>query len=373
MKKLNPVVVLPVFLAAVLMLLSRADQERTAQKLIGLNGAAANLLHLDYSDFLAERGIYLTEYEGQTYIVSPNPETSTDYEFTQLQAYYNYAAEKGADFLYVNAPCKCPPDVSAAEQQFADEFCNDANADQLLARLRGAEIPCFDLRDAMRAEGKALLPMFYRTDHHWTVDSGFWAAEKVSAELNARFDAGIDLSVFEAENYEINRRTACWIGEQGLLLSKNYLGYDDFTVIKPKAPGSYRFGSMNGDTKDDSFDALLHPLAELSRPEKGSESLHYTYCQNGVDGRRFVNCDQPEGEKILLLCDSYSHVFIPFFLQGVGQIDAIIPRNHEEPMEVLADPADYDAVVLLYAEFMIGAHDDPDSANYHMFSLTEEE
>ena len=130
---------------------------------------------------------------------------------------------------------------------------------------------------------------------------------------------------------------------------------------------------MNGDMKDDSFDALLHPLAEISRPEKGSESLHYTYCQNGVDGRRFVNCDQPDGKKILLLCDSYSHVFIPFFLQGVGQIDAIIPGEHDEPLETLADPADYDAVVLLYAEFMIGAHDDPDSANYHMFALTAEE
>ena len=31
----------------------------------------------------------------------------------------------------------------------------------------------------------------------------------------------------------------------------------------------------------------------------------------------------------------------------------------------------YDAVIVCYAPFMIGAHDDPDSDNYKMFRFTQ--
>ena len=59
-------------------------------------------------------------------------------------------------------------------------------------------------------------------------------------------------------------------------------------------------------------------------------------------------------------------------MQGVSQIDAVILREAEMTPREYVQQEDYDAVVFLYAQFMIGAHDDPVSANYKMLDLMRE-
>ena len=44
-------------------------------------------------------------------------------------------------------------------------------------------------------------------------------------------------------------------------------------------------------------------------------------------------------------------------------------RNFDGDLLQLIQDNDYDAVVVMYAGFMIGAHDNPSSANYKMFAF----
>ena len=85
-------------------------------------------------------------------------------------------------------------------------------------------------------------------------------------------------------------------------------------------------------------------------------------------GFEFVNQNVESG-KLLLLCDSYGYVVVPFLSGAVHEITTVIMRDFDGDLLQLIQDNDYDAVVVLYAGFMIGAHDNPNSANYKMFAF----
>ena len=72
---------------------------------------------------------------------------------------------------------------------------------------------------------------------------------------------------------------------------------------------------------------------------------------------------------ILLLCDSYAYVVIPFLSLGIQDITSVILRSFDESLKKYIETENFDTIIIMYAEFMIGAHDSPSSANYKMFTL----
>lgn len=89
---------------------------------------------------------------------------------------------------------------------------------------------------------------------------------------------------------------------------------------------------------------------------------------NYVEFNKTVNQNVERG-KLLLLCDSYGYVVVPFLSRAIHEITTVIMRNFDGDLLQLIQDNDYDAVVVMYAGFMIGAHDNPSSANYKMFAF----
>lgn len=326
-------------------------------------------------DLCADRNVYVMRKDGVKITVSPSAETSGEFETAQIKAFRDYVEAQGMDFLYVNAPTKAWLDDSEISEYFGVPNYSNANADRVMAALREADVPCLDLRENVKAEGKDIYEMFYHTDHHWRAESGLWACTPIAEELNRRYDYGLDLSCYAPENYDFKVYENAWIGEQGSLFSPYYIGYDSFTEIRPKESGSYRSvrrysKKHREETGDFGIFLAEKQFAEDVLPT--NESLHYAYCPHGIADCSFRNLDRPDGKKILLFGDSFSNSFIPFFLQGVSQIDAVLLRDSSTTPCEYVQQDDYDAVVFLYAQFMIGAHDDPASANYKMLDLMRE-
>lgn len=73
--------------------------------------------------------------------------------------------------------------------------------------------------------------------------------------------------------------------------------------------------------------------------------------------------------KILMLGDSYSQVVVPFLSLGVSDVSTLVLRGFNGSLRQYIEENDFDTVVILYAQFMVGAHDNPASANYKMFTL----
>ena len=75
-------------------------------------------------------------------------------------------------------------------------------------------------------------------------------------------------------------------------------------------------------------------------------------------------------EMCLFLGDSYERTLIPFMSLGIRNIYKIEPRYmSSKDIQAVIESGDYDTVILTYAQFMIGAHDNPDNANYRMFTF----
>ncbi|MBO4901172.1 MAG: hypothetical protein J5518_00065 [Lachnospiraceae bacterium] len=332
----------------------------------GLNGLMAKLLHLP--GLFEDTNIYLTD-DGT--IVSCYDETSTDYEFEQTLSLYEFLKEQGTDLLYVSEPTKYTDDQWFYEQ-FGKESYVNRNTDVFLARLTEAEIPCMDLRERFDMQNRNAGDLFYRTDHHWTTETGFLAAKEIAEELNARFGMRIDLSVYDDPRYEKTYYKACWLGEQGRKVGRTYVGLDDFCQIKPAFQTDMTLTKFDGTPVAAGSFADVFINEDFMQQNSPSDlyeghSWHYSYDYEGFNAK-CVNNEVSSG-KILILGDSFDHVMHPFLALGVHEADFMILRFFDDGFDLRGRIAEngYDAVVISYAQFMIGAHDTEGSSNYRMF------
>lgn len=331
-------------------------------KFFNLHGLVVKAL--DMKGFYSNSDIFVSE---GNYIISSDPQADTDYEFEQITSFYEFLKENGIQLLYVNQPVKYMDD-SIMLDEFGVKSYSNRNADLLLKRIEEAGIPYLDLREKIKEDNIDIRDLFYRTDHHWTTKAGFWATRQIARSMNDQLGYDIDLELYDISRYEVKEWKNCWLGEQGKKISKTYIGLDDYTEIKPAFKTNYTFTDSEGRKTDGSFDAFI----DESRysPETDvyqSDSWHYSYLT-----KKCVNHDVKNG-KVLMLADSYSQVTEPFLSLGVNEIDSIVLRDQSSWFRIRQYILDnqYDTVLICYAQFMIGAHNRPDSANYRMFSFGE--
>ncbi len=320
--------------------------------LIDLNGVLAGIMKM--KSFYSGSGIYICDNK---YIITPYEQTTTDYEYDQISSFYQFCREHDIRFLYVNQPTKYLDDSVFADNFGIESFSN-RNADQLLSRIMKSGIPCVDLRENLTSQGLDIHDMFYRTDHHWTVPAGLWASGQIADALNRYCGYTIDLSLYDDSDFEFHENKKCWLGEQGQKIGRFYMGYDDFVRIKPIFPTDYSFKSKEGDLTAGSFDYFMD-----ENEYRLHNSMHYIYQQ-----RDAVNHAGPGG-KLLMLDDSFGQVTEPFISLGVSEIDHLILREQDDSFDLKKYILEnsYDTVIVCYTQTMIGAHDDPESANRKMF------
>ncbi|MCM1047180.1 MAG: hypothetical protein NC433_01985 [Clostridiales bacterium] len=329
------------------------------KQMIDYNGAMAKKLNI--RGFYSDMGMYVTD---DLYIVSASPYTSTDYEYEQIVDFKKFLDDNGVNLLYVNEPTKYDDD-SLFLNEFGVETYSNRNMDTFLKRIRAIGVNTIDLRDNIREENINIFNLFYRTDHHWTTRTALWAARIIAGGLNQYCGYNIDTSIYDEENYSYVEWKECWLGEQGRKIAKSYVGLDDYTEIKPNFETSYCFKNLGN--YDGTFDDFINE--EVYNPENDvyvNRSWHYSYF--------LFNCinNNIDYGKVLILGDSYENVMEPFLSLSIHETDTLILRNYaEEELDLRSYILEnnYDTVIIAYAQFMVGAHDDTTSANYRMFTF----
>ena len=330
------------------------------KELINLNGTLAKTLNMQ--SMYSNMGMYVT---ANNYIVGAYPYTTTDYEYDEITSFKQYLDENNINLLYVNEPIKYIDD-SLFEDEFGINTFGNTNADLFLSRINEAGINTIDLRDNVAKEGLNVEELFYRTDHHWTTEAGLWATKIIADGLNNYCGYQIDTSIYDENNYDKTEWEKCWLGEQGRKIAETYVGLDDYTELKPNFPTSYTFYNGDGTTFDGTFDAFVNEsVYNTENDVYTNPSWHYSYNR--------INCinNNVESGKVLVLCDSYDHVTVPFLSLGVREVDSLILRSYDDTFS-LRDyivSRGYDTVIIAYAQFMIGAHDSETNANYRMFTF----
>ena len=328
--------------------------------LINLNGAMAR--NLGMQGFYGNMGMYVTD---DNYIVSGYPYTTTDYEYEQTLAFRDFLEANGVNLLYVNEPTKYLDD-NLFSAEFGVETYGNRNIDLFLSRIRDAGLNTIDLRDSIVDENINIEDLFYRTDHHWTTPAGLWATKIIAQGLNDTCGYDIDTSILDEGNFDYTEWHDCWLGEQGRKVAESYVGLDDYTEVKPKFETSYVFRKGDGTTYEGTFDNFINEgVYNTENDVYENRSWHYSYNR--------INCinNNVDYGKVLILGDSYDQVTQPFLSLVVHQVDSLILRDYDDSFSLRSYIIEngYDTVIVAYAQFMVGAHDNKSSANYRMFSF----
>lgn len=334
-------------------------------QLCELNGNIAK--KLGFVDFYKNVGGNILD---NGYAVGIYGQTSTDYEIQQMIELKQFCDSQGVKLLYVNEPTKYIDDSIIEEQLGVKSYINQ-NTDLFLSRLSEAGINYIDLRENIKAEGKDSFSLFYRTDHHWTTESGKWAAQIIAEELNRNYGFSIDTSIYDDANYTYTRYEGAWLGEQGRKLSGAYVGYDDYTCIEPNFETNYTVSIVGGNAIGTFSDVMLDKdnyKYDDIETIYSCPSWHYSYLRSGVNCSVIQNNNVLDG-KVLVLGDSYEQVMVPFLSLGVNKVQTLVLRAYQGSLKEFIQNNDIDTVVVSYASFMIGAHDNPANANYAMFDF----
>ena len=342
-----------------------------------LNGLYSKIQLCEFNGSLANKFGFIDFYKNTGGIKLPNGyvagvygQTSTDYEIGQMSELKKFCDSEGVQLLYVNEPTKYIDDAVIEEQLGLKSYINQ-NTDLFLSRLNDIGVNYIDLRDNIRAEGKDSFSMFFRTDHHWTPESGKWATQIIADELNRDYGYKIDTSIYNDSNFSFTEYKNAWLGEQGKKLSEAYVGLDDYTCIEPKFDTDYTVATVGGTAKGTFSETMIdknnYKTGDLETIY-ACPSWHYSYMRNGLNTSVIKNNKVKKG-KILVLGDSYDQVTSPFLSLGVNEVRTLVLRAYDGSLQEYIKQNDIDTVVVAYASFMIGAHDSPTNANYAMFDF----
>ena len=211
---------------------------------------------------------------------------------------------------------------SAAWVYREDLPANAPNWDQqqLLDAASGIE-GYFDLSETLYAVRD--LPAFYRTDHHWTSAGAYAAYEVIAREMGF-------------EPLPLPEQSTTLPDFYGTLYSQaGARGYPADEIVYYDATGLSLW--VDGEEKP------FYDLSYADQKDKYSLFLggNYPACI-------IRNADNPDGERLLLIKDSFSNSLVPFLARHFSEIHMIDPRYYMLPMSQYTAENDIDSILVLY-------------------------
>lgn len=225
---------------------------------------------------------------------------------------YNAAKKNGAEFMYIMAP------VKGYYMEFAENVkdYNRQNCDAFIDELEASGVPHLNLIDEMNKEGITEEEMFFVTDHHWKPEYALWAVNRVADELKNRFGYEYDKEKLDIDNYSVEIHFNAFLGSQGKKTGQYFTehGLDDINIITPKFDTMFTDTQVGKDyVKTGPFsDVLIHKY-HINDADIYNKNPYAAYLGGDYREQIIENHLNMEGKNVLLIKDSFSCAFAPFF------------------------------------------------------------
>lgn len=258
---------------------------------------------------------------------------------------------KGLDipFLYVQTPCKICKAEDAALSGTVD-FSNQ-NADDLISRLNGVGIPTYDLREEMHRAGLNHHDSFYRTDHHWTGETAFWASGRILEHLRKSYGMETDPEILSRESFIEKTYPAWFLGSQGKKVTLAQTEPEDFTLLYPNFETRLRYTVPTRGldvTGDFSVTYAMEHMEHTCEQDYYDKSPYHVYNNGDTALIQVENELISDNGKVLLIHDSFTDPMISFLSLGIKHLDAIDLRHFTGSLQTYIKETRPDLVLLIY-------------------------
>lgn len=273
-------------------------------------------------------------------------EINVDELSKSIVRFSRFLKSQNIPLLYVQLPYK----ISKYDERYSGKFdFANQNADAVLANLKLNGIDTFDLRESINDQNKNHLDLFFKTDHHWKPESGFWATNEIIKKLDSEHDFKMKLLKAEDFDYKVYRKAL--LGSYGKKITRAKTEPDDFTLIIPKKEYQIHFEVCDKHDKlaenYGSFDAMIDYGCIESDDLYGNDPFH-GYCY-GSSNNFIDNLSADNEYKILLIGDSFTNVVVPFLALETKHVDRFDLRYFNGSLEsFIKKNGPYDICLILY-------------------------
>ena len=286
------------------------------------------------------------------------PSLNSEGQEQYVGAFAQKMAEQGIDFLYVSCPFK----INGKDKELpwaAEDNTNEGLTD-FLNRLKEENVAVLDLRESIEEQNLNHYEMFYITDHHWTTESGFWAAGQVAEYMNENWDYDFKLDYLQLENYNSEVYPEWYAGSQGKKTGIGYVKADDFVLLTPKFDTEFEIEIKTRNYLNaGSFEETLYDYSQIQIKDYYLYNLYngYLYDDNPLTQIHNLKCNN--GKRILILKDSFALTVVPFLAaaQGAEYVDVIDLRWFTGSLETFMQKNEPDSILMIYNPGMLAYRD----------------
>lgn len=248
-------------------------------------------------------------------------------------------------FLYVLTPYKIQSGNSQLPA-FVEDHSNES-LDILVSELQQRNVNVLDLRTAFSSDGVDHYSLFFRTDHHWNIDGGFYACSVISQRLEEMLGVTVNPDVLDKQNYHRVTYPAWHLGSYGQRTGPLFAGgADDFDLLLPNFETSVTNESSG--VQGTFEDVMINDDAL----QKRSLDSRYTY-DSTLDLTHYHSNNASAGKKILFVCDSMGRAVLPYLTLAYGDTDYF--DAYTSSFLNLSTLQEYDPDVVIVMHFAKGA------------------
>lgn len=242
------------------------------------------------------------------YVIAEKDDYSPDAR--RFAEFANYVKSLGIKFAYVLCPSKMSmlsKDLPSGVKDYTNE-----NADTFLKVFDKEKVTYLDLRQEMKNDFQDYYSCFFKADHHWLPETGFWATQKIVSFLNNSIMMGMDETIVKDSNFNRKVYPKIFLGSQGKKVTLSMAEPEDITVITPKFESDFSFESYCNDiVRNGPFeDSIL--VQSFLNVDYYAISNYSVYLGTTGSVARIINKRLSNGPKIVMLRDSYAVVVAPF-------------------------------------------------------------
>lgn len=227
--------------------------------------------------------------------------------------------ENNTEFLYVQAPSKVDPQNNLLPVGIEDY--DNAAADEMIGILEENGVNCLDVRKLLHEQNIDYTEAFFKTDHHWTIDTAFWASGEIAKYIDNNTSVKIKTSKFDINSFSEEVYKGISLGSLGKAVTASYVDPEDFSVILPKYETDFRFYNFyDGSERNGSFEETLVNTDILQTKDLYNVSTYSSYMYTWSDLVSVENKTADNETSILVIGDSFRNSVVPFLSLGVKNV-----------------------------------------------------